>query len=116
MSDEPQSQGNDAIPPMEMLTAMGAEWKYGHGRNIIIIRSTMAIASVISSCCLVRMIITSKDGLSTTYHRLMLGMSIGDILFSMPQATFGAMSPNDMSYAVWNAHGNQATCTAAGFL
>eukprot|EP00956_Cyclotella_meneghiniana_P004767 scaffold5867_cov25-Cyclotella_meneghiniana.AAC.1 len=59
--------------------------------------------------------ITSKDRLYTTYHRLMLGMSIGDILFSLPQATFGAMSPTNMSYSVWNAHRNQATCTAAGF-
>ena len=116
MSNEnPQYQENDIIP-METLTAMSAEYKYGHGKSLSIIRSTSAIISVISSCCLIRMIMTSKDRLSSTYHRLLVGMSIGDILYSLPQATFGAMSPNDMSYAVWNAHGNQATCTAAGFL
>ena len=58
---------------------------------------------------------TSKDRLSTTYHRLMLGMSVGDILFSLSQVTFGAISPSDMSYMVWNARGNLATCTANGF-
>eukprot|EP00956_Cyclotella_meneghiniana_P020195 scaffold35353_cov39-Cyclotella_meneghiniana.AAC.1 len=116
MSDnDPQSQENDIIS-IEALTAMGAEWKYGHAKSLTILKSTMAIVSVISSCCLIRMIMTSKDGFSTTYHRLMLGMSIGDILFSLPIATFGATSPIDVNYMVWNARGNQATCTAKGFI
>ena len=84
-----QSKGSDIIS-IETLTETYEEQKYGHGRSKIIIRSTMAIVSVISSCCLIRMIMTSKDRLTTTYHRLMLGMSVGDILFlfSLPLATF----------------------------
>eukprot|EP00956_Cyclotella_meneghiniana_P035096 scaffold111227_cov23-Cyclotella_meneghiniana.AAC.1 len=111
--DNSQSQENDIIP-IETLTAKYEEWKYGQGRSTIILGSTMAIISVISSWCLIRMIMTSKDRLSTTYHRLLLGMSIGDILYSLPIANFGAKSPTDVNYKVWNAHGNQATCTAAG--
>eukprot|EP00956_Cyclotella_meneghiniana_P035354 scaffold114268_cov37-Cyclotella_meneghiniana.AAC.4 len=113
--DNPQSQGNNDIIPMEILTAMFAEWNYGHGRSIIIIRSTSATISMISSCCIIRMIMKSQDRLSTTYHRLLLGMSVGDILFSLPLITFAAMAPTDLSYMVWNARGNQATCTTAGF-
>eukprot|EP00956_Cyclotella_meneghiniana_P022223 scaffold41709_cov26-Cyclotella_meneghiniana.AAC.1 len=116
MSDNnPQYQGNDIIP-MGTLIELSAEYKYGHGRSLIIIRSTSAIVSVISSCCLIRMIMTSKDCLSTTYHRLLLGMSIGDILCSLPSATFASMSPTDVSYMVWSARGNQATCSIYGFV
>jgi len=113
--DNNAAHDNDDIIPMETLTEMFAEEKYGDGKSTTILRSTMAIVSVIFSCCLIRMIMTSKDRLSTTYHRLLLGMSVGDILFSLSQVTFGAISPSDMSYMVWNARGNLATCTANGF-
>eukprot|EP00956_Cyclotella_meneghiniana_P018752 scaffold31518_cov56-Cyclotella_meneghiniana.AAC.8 len=113
--DNNAAHDNDDIIPMETLTEMFAEEKYGDGKSTTILRSTMAIVSVIFSCCLIRMIMTSKDRLTTTYHRLMLGISIGGILFSLPQATFAAMSPTDVNYMVWNTHGNQSTCTSNGF-
>eukprot|EP00956_Cyclotella_meneghiniana_P020196 scaffold35353_cov39-Cyclotella_meneghiniana.AAC.2 len=91
MSDNnSQSQENDIIS-MEVLIATYGEYKNGHGKSLAIFQSTMAIVSAISSCCLIRMIMTSKDRQSTTYHRLMLGMPVSDILYSWPLATFGAM-------------------------
>ena len=61
------------------------------------------------------MIFKSKQRLTSTYHRLLIGMSIGDILYSLSLATFQTMSPSDLSYVVWNARGNQASCSAQGF-
>ena len=109
------STSNPDSIPLEALSYMGAEWKYGHGKNITIIASTFAIVSVLSSSTLIRMIMKSKQRLSSTYHRILIGMSIGDIFYSIPLATFHAMSPSDVSYMVWNARGNQASCNAYGF-
>ena len=81
-----------------------------------IIWSTSAIMSMISSSLLVLTIFRSPKRLSTTYHRLLLGMSIGDILYSLTFSTFQASSPSDVGYIVWNARGNQASCTVQGFL
>ena len=105
-----------SIIPMEILATMSAELKEGHGKGMAIIRSVSAIISVISSVTLIRMITTSKDRLSTTYHRILLGMSIGDILLSLMIATFQVMSPSEMNYMVWNAKGNQVSCDVYGSL
>ena len=99
-----------SIISTETLATVYAEWKEGHGKALAIIRAISAIVSVISSATLIRMITTSKQRLSTTYHRILLGMSIGDILISLALATFQVMSPSDMAYVVWNAKGNQVSC------
>ena len=111
------STATTSIIPMETLATFGAEWKEGHGKAVAIIRSISAIVSVVSSVSLIRMITTSKQRLSTTYHRILLGMSIGDILFSLVVATFQVMSPSDMNYFVWNAQGNRSRvmCTVPQF-
>ena len=93
---------------------MYAEWKEKHGKALGIIKSIFAIISLISSITLIRMITTSKDRLSTTYHHLLLGISIGDILYSLALATFSVMSPSEMNYFVWNAQGNQVSCDVYG--
>eukprot|EP00984_Skeletonema_dohrnii_P024407 scaffold13523_cov165-Skeletonema_dohrnii-CCMP3373.AAC.1 len=100
---------------VEDLTRWFAGYKNGFFKNIAILRSVSSIISVIFSSLLIALIFKSKDRLSTTYHRLLLGMAISDILFSLPMATFGAMDPTDMSYILWNASGNQAICTLHGF-
>lgn len=100
--------------PMETLELMAAAWKW-HEKTLTILRSTTSIVSVISSVFLIRIIIKSKQRLSTTFHRLLLGMAISDIMFSLPMATFGVMSPSSDNGWIWNAHGNQASCNAQGF-
>eukprot|EP00579_Thalassiosira_antarctica_P024422 CAMPEP_0201986796 /NCGR_PEP_ID=MMETSP0904-20121228/91460_1 /ASSEMBLY_ACC=CAM_ASM_000553 /TAXON_ID=420261 /ORGANISM="Thalassiosira antarctica, Strain CCMP982" /LENGTH=468 /DNA_ID=CAMNT_0048540873 /DNA_START=210 /DNA_END=1617 /DNA_ORIENTATION=- len=101
---------------MEYLVPAVAEWRDGHGKALGIIVSTSAIVSAASSSILIWMILKSRARLSITYHRLVLGMSIADILLSLSFAQFNAMAPSDMSYAVWNARGSQATCSAQGFV
>lgn len=106
----------DGTLSMEVLTATGAEFKWGASKNCAIIRGSMAIVSLIASSMLIRMIMTSKQRLTTTYHRLMLGMTTGDILLSAAFGTFQVMTPKDMNYLVWNARGNAATCDLSGFV
>jgi len=62
------------------------------------------------------MIFRSKDRLTSVYHRLVLGMSIGDIIWSLAGSTFQVMAPSEMNYMIWSAQGNQATCDALGFM
>jgi hypothetical protein len=72
--------------------------------------------STIASMCLVVHILRSHHGLSTTYHRLVFGLCIGDILSSFAQALGSAMVPKEMNYLIPGAQGNTATCTAQGSL
>jgi len=101
---------------LEELIAAGAEIRDGHGKANAIIRSTMAIVSLISSSVLIWMIKRSHSGLSTAYHRILLGMCIADVIFSFGTSHFNFTAPSDNDYVVWNARGNQDTCSAQGFL
>jgi len=104
------------IIPIEDLLADGAEYRDGHDKALGIIWSLSAIVSTISSSTLIWMIVRSPQRLTTTQHRILFGMAIGDILFSLSAATFRAMVPSDMDYLVWNAQGNQTTCNVMGFM
>ena len=101
---------------VENLDTTWAEWKYGYTKPIGIARSVSAIVSVIASSLLIWMIMRSKERLTTTYNRLIFGMSISDILLSLSWVSFNAVAPSEMSYMIWNARGNQGTCDAKGFL
>ncbi len=81
-----------------------------------VIRRTSGSVSTIASMCLVVHILRSHHGLSTTYHRLMFGLCIADILSSFGFALGSTMVPKEMNYFVPSAQGNTATCTAQGFL
>lgn len=107
-------QQKDPIP-LDEITASGAEWK-SHGKNVSIIRSVLAIVSLVASSTLIWMLLRSKVRLSSTYHRLLIGMSIADMLYSLSLAHFNSTAPSDDDYMVWNARGNQATCSAQGFI
>ena len=102
--------------PLDQLFEGGAEVRDGHCKTTTIIRSSLAIVSIIASFLLIMTIRRSNSGLSTTYHRLLLGMSIADIVMSVGLATFNSMIPSDDDYYVWNAKGNLATCNAQGFV
>jgi len=92
------------------------EWKNGPGKHMSIIRSSTAIVSLASSWLLVWILHNTDDRFSTTYHRLLLGMSVADIFLSFGFCTFGAVAPSELSYFIWNARGSLATCDAFGFL
>ena len=100
----------------ESLESTHEGQKYGFNKNIFIITSSSAIASVVASILLILIIFQSSNGTRITYNRLLLGMSISDILFSLGFATFGAVVPRDGIYMIWNTWGNWATCDSFGFM
>ena len=69
--------------------------------------------SLIASTALVWHILRSYDGLSTTFHRLLFGLCIADIISSF---CWMLLAPQEMDYMIWNARGNTASCSAQGFL
>jgi hypothetical protein len=80
-----------------------------------VIRHTTGSVSTIASTCLIVHILRSHHGLSTTYHRLLFGLSIADIMSSFAQALGSIMVPKEMHYFIPYAQGNTATCTAQEF-
>jgi hypothetical protein len=72
--------------------------------------------SFIASLSLALHILRTHDGLSTTYHRLVMGLSIADMMSSFAVALSSIMVPKEMNYLVPNAGGNAASCGAQGFL
>ena len=81
----------------------------------IIVRTTGPVSTIASTVLLVH-ILRSNHGLSTTYHRLVFGLCIADILSSFANALGSTMVPKEMNYFAPSAQGNTATCTAQGFL
>ncbi len=78
---------------------------------------TSATISVIASILLIVHILRSHQRLSTTIHRLVLGLSIGDILYSSGSILGPVMIPQkDLDYWVQDAQGNVGTCTFQGFI
>ena len=72
-----------------------------------------AILSVMGSYFIIHMVNTSEK--TSPYHRLLLGMSISDIIYSVTLASAAFLRPQDKSHWVW-AKGNDATCSAVGWL
>ena len=107
-------EGNNI--PLDDLIGSYLDWRDGHSKATSIIRSVLANLSLISSSILIWMIRRSHAGLSTIYHRILLGMCVADLMVSVSFAHFNLIVPSDDDYRVWNARGNQATCSAQGFL
>jgi len=78
--------------------------------------STSGAISTIASTCLIVHILRSDDCLSKTYHRLIFGLSIADILSSLAFILGPIMIPREMDYIIPHAIGNMTTCTLQGFL
>jgi hypothetical protein len=86
-------------------------------KTYVIIMRTSGSVSTIASTCLAVHILRSNHGLSTTYHRLVFGLSVGDIMSSFGYYVLGStMAPKEMNYFLPYAQGNMTTCTAQGFL
>ena len=106
--------GEEPIP-IEELYATGADRIAGSEKVASIIGSTSAIISLVASSMLIYLLTRSKQRLSTTYHRIVFGMSIADIIFSLSLSMFNLTGPIDDQYYVWNVKGDQASCSAQGF-
>ena len=85
-------------------------------KTVDITMRTSGSVSTIASTCLIVHILRSHRGLSTTYHRLVFGLSVTDIMLSFVQALGSTMVPKEMNYFIPGAQGNTTTCTAQGFV
>jgi hypothetical protein len=72
--------------------------------------------SFIASAAIIYHILRSHKGLSSTYHRLVFGMCISDMMSSLAITLSTTMTPKEMSYISPFAYGNVALCTAQGAL
>ena len=82
-----------------------------------IIRRTSGSVSAIASTCLILHILRSHDVISTTYHWLVFGLSVGDIMSSFACFVLSStMVPKEMNYFAPGAQGNMTTCTLQGSL
>ena len=92
------------------------ELRDGLGKASAIVRSSMAWVSIIASSLIIWMICRSYIRFTNTYHRLLFGMCVADILYSLGSAHFNLTAPIDMNYVIWNAKGNAITCSLQGFI
>lgn len=82
-----------------------------------ILLSTSGSVSFLSSAAVICHVLRSHNGLSTTYHRLVLGLSVADLSTSLLcYALSSTMSPKEISYLMPFARGNVATCSLQGFI
>ena len=76
-----------------------------------------ALISFFSSCVIILIILRSTTKLSTSYHRIIFGMSVADVFQSLAVFCSTWAMPKDMIYRQFEGAvlGNSATCTAQGF-
>ena len=75
-------------------------------KHTAILYGTFGIISTICSSFIIWMIVRSNDRFSTPYHRLLLGMCISDILYSLGLAHFNLTTPKHDCW-IWNASGTR---------
>ncbi len=103
-----------------------AEYMEELGSSVFIIPRISSILSVIASSLIIYIIFRSSTRLNSIYHRIMFGMSVGDILSSAAFAVGQVALPRpgiyeslDMIYRSPHLQsvrkGNKATCGAQGF-
>ena len=71
--------------------------------------------SVVGSVTLILVMVRSEKKVSTTYRRLVFGMSIFDTLFSLACLVSTFASPRNTA-PIWIAFGNRSTCTIQGIM
>jgi hypothetical protein len=103
----------------DLLTNSDAQIKtvYTSYLGTTIARCT-AFLSSFSSFLIIVVILMSETKLTSSYHRIMFGMSLADAMGSLAIFFSTWMMPQDMIYTQFegNVFGSSATCTAQGFL
>eukprot|EP00980_Cylindrotheca_fusiformis_P011758 scaffold2799_cov117-Cylindrotheca_fusiformis.AAC.5 len=82
-------------------------------RALVVLPIPSALLSIVGSSIILYMSVKFK-GKWTPYTRLLIGLSISDIIFSINIAIANFLRPFS-SHRTW-AFGNDATCSASGFL
>ena len=82
----------------------------------IIITRVSSFISIFSSCLIILVILRSVIRLSTSYHRIIFGMSVADVFATLAMFCFTWPMPKDMIYKQFEGQvlGNSATCSAQG--
>ena len=80
-----------------------------------IIKMTSTSISLVASTTLIVVIPRNKNGLKSSYSRIIYGMALGDFLFSLGIITSPFAAPKDTPNALW-AQGTVESCEFAGFL
>lgn len=95
-----QEEEEQAAEPlsMEYLITECSPKKMRHGKAQKILCSLSALVSVMSSCILIWMIRRSHFRFSTPYHRLLLCLCIGDMIFSFSNSLFNVWMPRELDY------------------
>ncbi len=84
-------------------------------RTFSIIQSSFSAISFIASIGIFCVIYRSYERFSTTIHRLLIGLSVSDMLSSFAQIFATLPAPREFSDVIWNAHGTVESCEAQGF-
>eukprot|EP00979_Chaetoceros_neogracilis_P013567 scaffold3909_cov180-Chaetoceros_neogracile.AAC.1 len=83
----------------------------------IIIPMVTGSISFLSSMIIISIVLRSKSGIKTTYHRIILCMSSADCLTSLAIALTTIPMPKDIIYPFdMPSYGNIATCEAQGLI
>ena len=82
----------------------------------IAIAASSASLSTISSVIIVTTICRSQVRFSSVYNRIILGMSLFDIIGSVSVALTTVPMPVDQMYPFSHTYGTVSTCAAQGFL
>ena len=85
-------------------------------KTTILVRVVSALISFISSITLAVVIVRSNTGLSSTFHRLLIGICISDILSSSASIFATIMAPKELKYISHLLRGNMAICDVIGSL
>ncbi len=85
-------------------------------KAFIITRTISAILSLVASLALGNIIIRSHSGLTTTYNRLLFGLSVSSTICSVAFATSFLMIPKELDYISFYPRGNAISCTVSGYL
>ena len=84
------------------------------GRTLSILTIASATLSVLGSFTIILKVVANRHELSP-YDRIMLGLSVSDVLLSCSYALGPFLIPSDSSHRVW-AMGNDVSCSFLGWL
>jgi hypothetical protein len=124
VNDEPRAVTPSSPSRSTSLTIADFDWA---GLNITlndmikvskansITQTTSSAVSFIASIVVVCLIYRSYARLSTTFNRLLLGISIADIMLSFCMMLNTLPAPAETSDYTWNPMGNVHSCDAQGF-
>ena len=122
---ECQFDGGDCLVPENTTEAvlflngelvLASYYKRQTRAYAITIQTVSSMVAWIASIAIIWIIFRSHEKLSTTLHRLLLGLCIADILSSLVQSFSTLPSPDTYDEdGIWNAKGSNAQCNTQGF-